>query len=119
MAGGRSFETPTSLGAYREKPGKSFDCPEVPKHEVEITEGYYIGKTEVTRAQYAAARNPEKAASMNNGNDPVKDALTASRHKTGSKAGSWGPPATMAAAWAAPSSRPWARCPSKSSEAGA
>jgi hypothetical protein len=31
-----------------------FDCVEVPKHEVTITKGYYLGKTEVTRAQYAA-----------------------------------------------------------------
>jgi formylglycine-generating enzyme required for sulfatase activity len=31
-----------------------FDCVEVPKREVTLTQGYYIGKYEVTRAQYAA-----------------------------------------------------------------
>jgi formylglycine-generating enzyme required for sulfatase activity len=30
------------------------DCPEVPKHEVIITKGFYLGKYEVTRAQFAA-----------------------------------------------------------------
>lgn len=30
------------------------DCVETPKHEVTITKGFYIGKYEVTRAQFAA-----------------------------------------------------------------
>jgi formylglycine-generating enzyme required for sulfatase activity len=30
------------------------DCPEAPKHEVTLTKGFYLGKYEVTRAQYAA-----------------------------------------------------------------
>ena len=37
---------------------------EVPKHEVTITKGFYLGKYEVTQAQYQAmmGRNPSKAA---------------------------------------------------------
>ncbi len=31
-----------------------FDCVETPKHEVTISQGYYLGAYEVTRAQYAA-----------------------------------------------------------------
>jgi hypothetical protein len=31
-----------------------FDCVETPKHEVTISNGYYLGKYEVTRAQYTA-----------------------------------------------------------------
>jgi len=32
----------------------NFDCPEAPKHEVTLTKGYYLGKYEVTKAQYTA-----------------------------------------------------------------
>jgi formylglycine-generating enzyme required for sulfatase activity len=40
-----------------------FLCAEVPKHEVELTRGYYIGKYPVTQAQYQAVvgNNPSKS----------------------------------------------------------
>jgi formylglycine-generating enzyme required for sulfatase activity len=42
------------MGGESTSEGK-FDCVETPKHKVEITKGYYLGKHEVTRAQFAAA----------------------------------------------------------------
>lgn len=40
-----------------------FHCVEVPEHEVEITRGFYLGKYEVTQAQYEAVTgtNPSKS----------------------------------------------------------
>lgn len=42
------------MGGERTTDSK-YDCAEAPKHAVTITRGYYLGKTEVTRAQFAAA----------------------------------------------------------------
>ena len=39
------------MGGESEKDGK-FECVEVPKHEVTLTKGFYLGKYEVTQAQY-------------------------------------------------------------------
>lgn len=41
-----------------------FTCPNAPKHEVTITKGYYLAKTELTQAQFAAGteravKNPD------------------------------------------------------------
>ncbi|HEX5789722.1 MAG TPA: SUMF1/EgtB/PvdO family nonheme iron enzyme, partial [Luteolibacter sp.] len=51
------------MGGESEKDGK-FECVEVPKHEVTLTKGFYLGKYEVTQAQYQAitGENPSKAA---------------------------------------------------------
>lgn len=49
----------------------NFDCAETPKHEVEITKGYYLGKYEVTAAQYQVLKNPEKVASMQKPTHPA------------------------------------------------
>jgi len=40
-----------------------FDCVEVPKHEVTLTQGFYLGKYEVTQAQYEAimGSNPSRS----------------------------------------------------------
>ncbi|GAB6164053.1 hypothetical protein JCM19992_00530 [Thermostilla marina] len=40
-----------------------FECVEVPKHEVTLTRGYYLGKYEVTQAQYQAVMgtNPSRS----------------------------------------------------------
>ncbi|RMF95596.1 MAG: hypothetical protein D6741_11515, partial [Planctomycetota bacterium] len=40
-----------------------FECVEVPKHEVTLTRGYYLGKYEVTQAQYEAVTgtNPSRS----------------------------------------------------------
>lgn len=47
-----------------------FDCVEVPKHEVTITKGYYLGTTEVTRAQYAAAFGSGEAKEIKQADHP-------------------------------------------------
>jgi formylglycine-generating enzyme required for sulfatase activity len=40
-----------------------FECVELPKHEVKITKGFYLGKYEVTQAQYQAimGSNPSRS----------------------------------------------------------
>ena len=40
-----------------------FECVEVPKHDVQLTKGFYLGKYEVTQAQYTAimGSNPSKS----------------------------------------------------------
>jgi formylglycine-generating enzyme required for sulfatase activity len=45
----------------------AYDCTNTPKHEVTITKGFYLGKYEVTLAQYAAA-------SGEGGDKPIKNA---------------------------------------------
>jgi len=58
------------MGGYRERGGR-FDCVEVPKREVEITKGYYLGKTEVTEAQFhVLGDNPEAVESIPNPTHP-------------------------------------------------
>lgn len=51
------------MGGENTKQSK-WACVEVPKHEVKITKGYYLGKYEVTQAQFQKimGRNPSKAA---------------------------------------------------------
>lgn len=50
-----------------------FKCVEVPKREVEITKGYYLGKTEVTQAQFQAVTeyNTSRFVDPNNPVDTV------------------------------------------------
>ena len=50
------------MGGENEKGGR-FACVEVPKHGVELTQGFYLGKYEVTQAQYQAAmgQNPSRS----------------------------------------------------------
>lgn len=50
------------MGGERKTDGR-FDCVEVPKHEVTLTRGFYLGKYEVTQAQYEAimAANPSRS----------------------------------------------------------
>lgn len=40
-----------------------FECVEIPRHEVELTQGFYLGKYEVTQQQYQAimGSNPSKS----------------------------------------------------------
>lgn len=42
-----------TMGGERKTDGK-FECVEVPKHPVELTKGFYLGKYEVTQEQYLA-----------------------------------------------------------------
>jgi formylglycine-generating enzyme required for sulfatase activity len=58
-----------------------FECVEVPKHEVEITKGFYLGKYEVTQAQYQAVMGSNPSKSTKGADCPVDnvgepDALT-------------------------------------------
>lgn len=50
------------MGGESETDGR-FECVEVPKHEVELTKGFYLGKYEVTQAQYEVIMgyNPSKS----------------------------------------------------------
>ena len=58
-----------------------FDCVEQPHHEVTITKGFYLGKYEVTQAQYEAMMGSNPSKSNKGPNYPVDnvgaaDALT-------------------------------------------
>ena len=50
------------MGGESETDGR-FQCVEVPKHEVTLTRGFYLGKYEVTQAQYEAimGSNPSRS----------------------------------------------------------
>ena len=72
----------TSLEMVYIKPGKftmggegtkddRFACIEVPKHEVEITNGFYIGKYPVTQAQYKCLMGKNPSGSTKGDNLPV------------------------------------------------
>lgn len=47
-----------------------YTCSNGPKHEVTITKGYYLAKTELTWAQYAAVMDPENLKNYENPNHP-------------------------------------------------
>ena len=51
-----------TMGGERTTDGR-FECVEVPKHEVQLTKGFYLGKYEVTQAQYGAimGSNPSRS----------------------------------------------------------
>jgi formylglycine-generating enzyme required for sulfatase activity len=53
----------TFLMGGESKTDGRFDCVEIPKHEVTITRGFYLGKYEVTQAQYQAimGSNPSRS----------------------------------------------------------
>jgi formylglycine-generating enzyme required for sulfatase activity len=72
------------------------DCnhgPEKPKHEVAITKGFYLGKYEVTRAQFDAVMGtntaqgaPKLPAALGNGfQTPIRDFCRRASEKTGRK----------------------------------
>jgi formylglycine-generating enzyme required for sulfatase activity len=50
-----------TMGGDNAKEGR-FDAPDMPKHEVTLTKGYYLGKYEVTQAQYeeVTGTNPSR-----------------------------------------------------------
>jgi len=48
-----------------------YTCSNGPKHEVTITKGYYLAKTELTCAQYAAAFNTGSDQKIENPNHPL------------------------------------------------
>lgn len=45
--------------------------PDMPRHEVTLTRGFYLGKYEVTQAQYAAVLNKEQGKSAKGPDHPV------------------------------------------------
>ncbi len=58
-----------------------FQCVEIPKHDVKITKGFYLGKYEVTQQQYLAIMGANPSRSTKQGDCPVDnvseaDALT-------------------------------------------
>ncbi|MDP7050715.1 MAG: SUMF1/EgtB/PvdO family nonheme iron enzyme [Verrucomicrobiota bacterium] len=58
------------MGGENEKGGR-FACVEVPKHGVELTQGFYLGKYEVTQAQYQAAMGQNPSRSTKGADCPV------------------------------------------------
>ncbi|MDP7287412.1 MAG: SUMF1/EgtB/PvdO family nonheme iron enzyme [Phycisphaerae bacterium] len=56
-----------AMGGEKKTDGR-FDCVEVPKHAVTITKGFYLGKYEVTQAQYQAimGSNPSRSTKAPN-----------------------------------------------------
>jgi formylglycine-generating enzyme required for sulfatase activity len=58
------------MGGESEKDGK-FECVEVPKHEVTITKGFYLGKYEVTQAQYQLITGENPSGAVKDPNCPA------------------------------------------------
>jgi len=58
------------MGGENEKEGR-FECVEVPKHVVGLTKGFYLGKYEVTQAQYQVAMGSNPSRSTKNPDCPV------------------------------------------------
>jgi len=58
------------MGGERTTDGR-FECVEVPKHEVTLTKGYYLGKYEVTQAQYEAIMGSNPSRSSKGADYPV------------------------------------------------
>lgn len=48
-----------------------YSCSNAPKHEVKLTKGYYLAKTELTRAQHAAVLASKSDKPLENPNHPV------------------------------------------------
>jgi hypothetical protein len=58
------------MGGVNDKDGR-FKCVELPKHEVVITKGYYLGKYEVTQAQFEAIMGYNPSRSTKGADCPV------------------------------------------------
>ncbi|MEM7013041.1 MAG: SUMF1/EgtB/PvdO family nonheme iron enzyme [Verrucomicrobiota bacterium] len=58
------------MGGESETDGR-FECVEVPKHEVQLTKGFYLGKYEVTQEQYQAVMGSNPSKSTKGPNVPV------------------------------------------------
>jgi formylglycine-generating enzyme required for sulfatase activity len=58
------------MGGERTSDGR-FECVEVPKHEVTLTKGFYLGKYEVTQAQYEAIMGENPSRSVKSPDHPV------------------------------------------------
>ena len=58
------------MGGESTKDGR-FNCVEVPKHKVQLTDGYYLGKYPVTQAQYEAVMGSNPSKSTRSADCPV------------------------------------------------
>ena len=58
------------MGGENKKDGR-FECVEVPRHVVGLTQGFYLGKYEVTQAQYQVAMGSNPSRSTKNPDCPV------------------------------------------------
>jgi formylglycine-generating enzyme required for sulfatase activity len=58
------------MGGENEKDGR-FECVEVPRHVVGLTKGFYLGKHEVTQAQYQVAMGSNPSRSTKNPDCPT------------------------------------------------
>ena len=58
------------MGGLNDKDGR-FKCVELPKHKVEITKGFYLGKYEVTQSQYKALMGYNPSRSSKGSDYPV------------------------------------------------
>ena len=58
------------MGGESEKDGR-FECVEVPKHEVQLTKGFYLGKYEVTQAQFQSIMGSNPSGSTKSPDCPV------------------------------------------------
>jgi formylglycine-generating enzyme required for sulfatase activity len=59
-----------TMGGERTTDGR-FECVEVPKHEVKLTKGFYLGKYEVTQAQFEALMGSNPSGSTKGPDHPV------------------------------------------------
>jgi hypothetical protein len=60
------------MGGENETDGR-FECIEIPKHEVQLTRGFYLGKYEVTQAQYETIMGFNPSKSTKDPRCPVDD----------------------------------------------
>ena len=58
------------MGGESETDGR-FECVEVPKHEVQLTKGFYLGKYEVTQAQFQSIMGSNPSRSTKSPDCPV------------------------------------------------
>lgn len=58
------------MGGDSQKEGR-FECVETPKHQVTLTKGFYLGKYEVTQAQYQQIMGSNPSGATKNPNCPV------------------------------------------------
>jgi len=65
----------------KNKKGGRFTCVEVPKHEVTLTKGFYLGKYEVTQAQYQSIMGSNPSRSTKAPNCPVDRVILADAQK--------------------------------------
>lgn len=58
------------MGGENEKEGR-FECVDTPKHQVTLTQGFYLGKYEVTQAQYQLIMGSNPSGATKDPNCPV------------------------------------------------